>query len=98
MDIDQLTRNAKMTWRSICSSDIDTLDSSPQVDTQEKLGWYSLPYPKDHGPVHGVLLGARTLLGAPGLTTRNKKLLGAPGIVTRSMESSRALGLIVPWR
>ena len=30
------------------------------------------------------LLGARTLLGAPGLTTRNKKLLGAPGIATRS--------------
>ena len=28
------------------------------------------------------LLGARTLLGAPGLTTRNKKLLGAPGIAT----------------
>ena len=28
-------------------------------------------------------LGARTLLGAPGLT-RNKKLLGAPGITTRS--------------
>ena len=31
------------------------------------------------GPV-----GARTLLGAPGRTTRNKKLLGAPGIATRS--------------
>ena len=30
------------------------------------------------------LLGARTPLGAPGLTTRNKKLLGAPGIATRS--------------
>ena len=29
-------------------------------------------------------LGARTLLGAPGLTTRNKKLLGAPGHTTRS--------------
>ena len=30
------------------------------------------------------LLGARMLLGAPGLTTRNKKLLGAKGIATRS--------------
>ena len=29
-------------------------------------------------------LGARTLLGAPGLTTRSKKLLGAKGIATRS--------------
>ena len=29
-------------------------------------------------------LGARTLLGAPGLTTRSKKLLEAPGIATRS--------------
>ena len=30
-------------------------------------------------------LGAKTLLGAPGLTTRNKKLLGAPGRTTRSI-------------
>ena len=30
------------------------------------------------------VLGVRTLLGAPGLTARNKKLLGAPGIATRS--------------
>ena len=30
------------------------------------------------------LLGARTLLGAPGRTTRSKKLLGAKGIATRS--------------
>ena len=29
-----------------------------------------------------MLLGARTLLGAPGHTIRNKKLLGAPGIAT----------------
>ena len=35
------------------------------------------------------LLGARTLLGAPGLTTRNKKLLGAPGIATKSKDASR---------
>ena len=27
-------------------------------------------------------LGARTVLGAPGLTSRNKKLLGAPGTAT----------------
>ena len=30
------------------------------------------------------LLGARTLLGAPGIATRSKKLLGAPGRTTRS--------------
>ena len=36
-----------------------------------------------------LLLGARTLLGAPGLTTRNKKLLGAPGIATRSKDATR---------
>ena len=30
------------------------------------------------------ILGARTLLGAPGLTTRSKKLLGAKGIATRN--------------
>ena len=32
---------------------------------------------------------ARTLLGSPGLTTRNKKLLGAPGIATRSKDATR---------
>ena len=31
-------------------------------------------------------LGARTLLGAPGIATRNKKLLGAKGIATRSKD------------
>ena len=36
------------------------------------------------GCLLAVLLGARTLLGAPGLTTRNKKLLGAKGIATRN--------------
>ena len=35
------------------------------------------------------LLQARTLLGAPGRTTRNKKLLGAPGIATRSKDATR---------
>ena len=34
-------------------------------------------------------LGARTLLGAPGFTTRSKKLLGAPGIATRSKDATR---------
>ena len=29
------------------------------------------------------------LLGAPGLTTRNKKLLGAPGIAARSKDATR---------
>ena len=33
-----------------------------------------------------LLLGARRLLGAPGLITRSKKLLGAPGIATRSKD------------
>ena len=32
-----------------------------------------------------TLLG---LLGAPGLTTKNKKLLGAPGIATRSKDAT----------
>ena len=36
-----------------------------------------------------MLLGARTLLGAPGLTTRRKKLLGAKGIATRSKDAMR---------
>ena len=31
-----------------------------------------------------LLLGARTLLGAPGIATRNKKLLGAPALTTRN--------------
>ena len=35
-------------------------------------------------------LGARTLLGAPGLTTRSKKLLGTKGIATRSKDATRA--------
>ena len=39
------------------------------------------------------LLGARTLLGAPGLTIRNKKLLGAPGIATRNKDATRAIGI-----
>ena len=34
-------------------------------------------------------LGARTLLGAPGRTTKNKKLLGAKGIATRSKDATR---------
>ena len=35
------------------------------------------------------LLGARTLLGTPGLTTRNKKLLVPKGIATRSKDATR---------
>ena len=31
-----------------------------------------------------ILLGARTLLGAPGIATRNKKLLGTPGHILLS--------------
>ena len=42
-------------------------------------------FPKQCGHTNG----AKTLLGAPGLTTRNKKLLGAPGIATRSKDATR---------
>ena len=31
----------------------------------------------------------RTLLGAKGIATRNKKLLGAPGMATRSKDATR---------
>ena len=40
-------------------------------------------------------MGASTLLGAPGLTTRSKKLLGArtllgaPGLATRGKDATR---------
>ena len=37
----------------------------------------------------------RTLLGAPGLTTRSKKLLGAPGIATRSKGATRNKGIAI---
>ena len=36
-----------------------------------------------------ILLGARTLLGAPGIATSSKKLLGAPGLTTRSKDATR---------
>ena len=39
-------------------------------------------------------LVARTLLGAPGIATRNKKLLGAPGLITRNKKLLGAPGLI----
>ena len=35
------------------------------------------------------LLGPRMLLGAPGLTTRNRELLGVKGIATRSKDATR---------
>ena len=35
------------------------------------------------------LSSSKIYLGAPGLTTRNKKLLGAPGIATRSKDATR---------
>ena len=37
----------------------------------------------------------RTLLGAPGLTTRNKKLLGAKGIATRSKDATSSSALLL---
>ena len=42
-----------------------------------------------------LLVGARTLLGAPGLTTRSKKL-GAPGIATRSKDATRLEAIALP--
>ena len=37
-----------------------------------------------------MLLGARTLLGAPGVATRSKgAIIGAPGIATRSKDATR---------
>ena len=36
-----------------------------------------------------ALRSKRTLLGVPGLTTRNKKLLGTKGIATRSKDATR---------
>ena len=39
------------------------------------------------------LLRARMPLGAPGLTTRNKKLLGAPGLTTRNKKLLGAPGI-----
>ena len=43
------------------------------------------------GEFYKKLLGARTRLGVPGLTTRNKKLLGAKGISTRSKDTTLEL-------
>ena len=37
---------------------------------------------------NALLLGTRTLQGAPGHTTRNKKLLGDPGIAARSKNAT----------
>ena len=37
---------------------------------------------RKNGELETNCIGARTLLGAPGLTTRNKKLLGVKGIAT----------------
>ena len=41
------------------------------------------------GRYYRVLLGARTLLEAPGLTTRSKDAtIGAPGLTTRSKDAT----------
>ena len=42
-----------------------------------------------------VLLGARTLLGAPGLATSSKKLLGAPGLTTRIKDATTCLMMMM---
>ena len=71
------------------------LQSHPQAAFQwqtEQLSLTLLDAPSHRKKV----LGARTLLGAPGRTTSNKKLLvgartllGAPGIATRSKDATR---------
>ena len=48
---------------------------------------------RELGAILASLLGARTLLGAPGLTTRSKKLLRAKGIATRSKKLLGAPGI-----
>ena len=50
--------------------------TSKRVTLQSLLGWRPL-------------LGARTLLGAPGLTTRNKKLIVTKGIATSNKNALR---------
>ena len=67
-----------------------------------KASSQSLVVTRSYYGLLALLLGARTLLGAPGLTTRskdatrgswhptkNKKLLGAPGLTTRSKDATR---------
>ena len=39
-----------------------------------------------------------SLLGAPGLTTRNKKLLGARGIATSNKDATNRAMILCPWR
>ena len=39
-----------------------------------------------------ILLGTRTLLGAKGIATRHKKLLGAPGLSARNKDATRSKG------
>ena len=57
----------------------------------EKSGVWSLLGTRSYWGLLALLLGARTLLGAPGiatrsiLTTSNKKLIGTPGIAPRSI-------------
>ena len=43
-------------------------------------------------------LGARTLLGARGLTTRSKKLLGTKGIATRSKDAIRLEAIAICYK
>ena len=44
------------------------------------------------------MTGARTPLGAPGLTTRNKKLLQTKGIATRSKDATNSSYLLLVVR
>ena len=61
------------------------------------MGYHGLKSPGMQGKnainiINRSLLGARMLLGAPGLTTSNKKLLGAPGSTTSNKKLLGAPG------
>ena len=45
----------------------------------------------------GLILGARTLLGAPGLIQGARTLLGAKGIATRSKDATEATRGLWPY-
>ena len=55
--------------------------------TYIKFGDYSYQQQSSNNVSGNETNEQRTLLGAPGLTTRNKKLLGAPGMATRSKDA-----------
>ena len=58
---------------------------------QRQVFWICHRFNGNEKKERASLLGARTLLGAPGHTTRNKKLLVTQGIATRSLLGWRPL-------